>query len=156
MTGFIITLLLVIIGYIAGSTIERRHYRKIVYAERASRNLTTTNLESIPRDEEVERCQLVTGNAVISLDYFKSFVAGLKTLFGGNLGTYEPLLDRARRTALLRMRLKARHLGYHAVINVRLETSQVASSLDDNSPAGVEVLAYGTAIAYKGGNKVIE
>ena len=42
---------------------------------------------------------------------------------------------------------EARSLGYHAVINVRLETSRLANATTEgNRTAGVEMLAFGTAV----------
>tara|TARA_Y100001934_G_C12303925_1_gene751413 strand:- start:612 stop:893 length:282 start_codon:yes stop_codon:yes gene_type:complete len=87
------------------------------------------------------------GSVVISLDYFKRFLAGLRSLVGGRVGSYESLLDRARRESLLRMKEVAIKGGYDAVINVRFETSRLASSGQNGSgTAGVELMAYGTAI----------
>jgi uncharacterized protein YbjQ (UPF0145 family) len=74
-------------------------------------------------------------------------MASLRALVGGRVKSFEPLLDRARREALLRMREQARARGFDAVINTRLETSRLASSRQSgNKTAGIEILAYGTAI----------
>ena len=95
---------------------------------------------------------MVTGSIVISLDYFKRVIAGLRGLVGGRIKTYEPLLDRARREALLRMIEQARERGYDAIFNVRLETSRLANSTrDGNGTAGVEMLAFGTAVKLRSG-----
>ena len=59
-------------------------------------------------DKKIKKIELVTGECVISGDYFKNFVAGLKNLFGGRLTTFESVIDRGRREAILRMREKAR------------------------------------------------
>ncbi|MBT8092626.1 MAG: YbjQ family protein, partial [Gammaproteobacteria bacterium] len=57
----------------------------------------------------------------------------------------------ARREAVLRMVESARQQGYDAVINVRLETSRLANSArDGKGTAGVEMLAFGTALKFKG------
>ena len=57
------------------------------------------------------------------------------------------LLDRARREALLRLKEAARASGYHGVVNVRLETSQLARARSDGKgTAGIEVLAFGTGV----------
>jgi uncharacterized protein YbjQ (UPF0145 family) len=84
---------------------------------------------------------------VVSLDYFKRIIAGLRGIIGGRVKTYEPLLDRARREAVLRMIEDAKARGYDAVVNVRLETSRLASARKDGQgTAGVEMLAFGTAV----------
>ena len=97
---------------------------------------------------QVGEAALVTGSVVVSLDYFKRFIAGLRALIGGRIKTYEPLLDRARREALLRMKEEARDRGFDAIINVRLHTSRLANSRGNGEgTAGVEVLAFGTGLS---------
>ncbi|MCH6588380.1 MAG: YbjQ family protein, partial [Proteobacteria bacterium] len=88
---------------------------------------------------------LVVAAVVISVDYFKRFVAGLRMIFGGRVHTYESLLDRGRREALLRMQERAKELGANMIFNVRLETSSISKGAR-RSVGSVEVLAYGTAI----------
>ena len=81
------------------------------------------------------------------LNSFKRFLAGLRMIFGGRIRAYEPLLDRARREALLRMREDAIARGFDLVINVRIETSRLATAArNGRGTAGVEVLAFGTAL----------
>jgi uncharacterized protein YbjQ (UPF0145 family) len=83
----------------------------------------------------------------VSLDYFKRVIAGLRAIFGGRIKTYEPLLDRARREAVLRMKEEAREHGFDAVINVRIQTSRLANARGNGEgTAGVEVLAFGTGL----------
>jgi uncharacterized protein YbjQ (UPF0145 family) len=90
--------------------------------------------------------ELMSSSVVISADYFKRFLAGLRAIVGGRITAYEPLLDRARREAVLRVREHARARGYDALINLRLQTSPVASAFGRKEAAGMEVLAYGTAV----------
>jgi uncharacterized protein YbjQ (UPF0145 family) len=89
---------------------------------------------------------MLTGNVVVSVDYFKRFLSGLRMIFGGRVKAYESLLDRARREALLRLKETTVENGYHALINVRLETSRMANARGAEGTAGVEVLAFGTAL----------
>ena len=113
---------------------------------RAQIRTLTKRLVGLPITKVVSS-DLVSGNVVVSLDYFKRFFAGLKAMVGGRIGAYEPLLERARREALLRMIESARSRGYHAIVNVRLETARLASSRGDGEgTAGVEMLAFGTAL----------
>jgi uncharacterized protein YbjQ (UPF0145 family) len=93
----------------------------------------------------VARAELATGSVVVSVDYYKRFLAGLRNLFGGEVRSYSPLMDRARREALLRMKEQA--VGADMIINVRLETSSISGdSRAQQKLACVEVVAYGTAI----------
>ena len=86
---------------------------------------------------------LVSGSVVVSEDYFKQAVAGLQTLFGGRLRSYESLLDRARREAVLRMKEDARQRLGTMIVNVKFETYSVPGKA---AMGAVEILAYGTAL----------
>jgi uncharacterized protein YbjQ (UPF0145 family) len=139
-------LVLLVAAYAIGSAVERRHFRRLRQREIRSRSMPVATIRDVPAGWRVEECALVSGSCVISLDYFKRFVAGLRLLFGGPIASYETLLDRARREALLRMKETAHAAGYRAVIGVRLETSQIAAATRQGGTAGVEVLAFGTAL----------
>ena len=140
-------LLLLLVTYAIGSAVERRHFRILRMREIRSRAMPVVTILKVPPGWDVTGSALVTGSCVISLDYFKRFVAGLRLLFGGRVASYETLLDRARREALLRMKERAHEAGYRAIIGVRLETSQIApNGRRGESTAGVEVLASGTAL----------
>jgi uncharacterized protein YbjQ (UPF0145 family) len=60
--------------------------------------------------------------------------------------SYETILDRARREAVLRLKEDAAAAGFGAVINVRLETTRMANGRNGQGIAGLEVLAYGTGV----------
>lgn len=140
--------LLVLMGaYFIGSAIEKKHFREIRAREEKVHGFPVVTFETLPADWRVGTTELVTGSVVVSLDYFKRVIAGLRGLIGGRVKTYEPLLDRARREAVLRMIEDARTRGYDAVVNVRLETSRLANARGrGQGTAGVEMLAFGTAI----------
>ena len=147
--NFGLPVLILIIAYITGNMIEKRHFESIRRRESDARGFPVVSFRTMPDDWNVGSSTLVSGNVVVSLDYFKRIIAGLKGLVGGRIKTYEPLLDRARREAVLRMTESARTQGYDAVINVRLETSRLANARrDGKGTAGVEMLAFGTAIKF--------
>lgn len=147
---FLIPILLLVATYFTGTAFERKHYRELREREHASRRFLTVTFPYEPDGEEACDAMMVTGSVVISVDYFKRFLAGLRMLFGGRIASYEPLLDRARREAILRMKDEARSKGFNAVINVRLETSRLASSQGNNKgTAAVEILAFGTGVKFK-------
>lgn len=145
--NFGIPLALLILAYLVGGRIERKHFRDLRAREAALQGFPVINFERLPASWRVTSSDLVSGSCVVSLDYFKRFIAGLRGLVGGRIRTYEPLLDRARREALLRMIEAARERGFDAVINVRLETSRLANARGNGKgTAGVEMLAFGTAV----------
>ena len=142
-------LLILMVAYFVGSYIEKRHFRNIRKREDDLHGFPVVSFDTMPDDWNASTSRMVTGSIVISLDYFKRVIAGLRGLIGGRIKTYEPLLERARREALLRMTESAREQGYDAVFNVRLETSRLANATrDGKGTAGVEMLAFGTAVKF--------
>lgn len=139
--GFFVALL--VIGYISGTIVEKRHYSSIREREEALKSLPTIALKRPLNDENISACRLVNGSVVISIDFFKKFLAGLINFFGGNISSYETLIDRARREAILRLKEDAK--GADEIINLRIETSSITKNTKGNV-GSVEVLAYGTAI----------
>lgn len=145
-------LLLLLVAYFSGRWIEQRHYRSIRRREIRWRNLPVATFRRVPKAWEPESCGLVTGSVVVSVDHFKRLLASLRMLVGGRVKSYEALLDRARREAILRLKEDAVAKGYGAVVNLRLETSRLASSgRKGKATAGVEVLAFGTGLELRRG-----
>ena len=136
---------LLVLGYGAGRLAEHRHYRSIRRREDELRDVIVITSKTLPESNTAPGTRLVLGSTVISIDYFKRFVAHLRMIFGGRVHTYESLLDRARREALLRMQARARDLGAKMIFNVRFETSSISKG-QRQSVGSVEVLAYGTAV----------
>jgi len=149
MINYGLPLLLLMLAYFIGSMIEKGHFRKIREREDKLHGFPVVSFDTMPEDWNAASSSMVTGSIVISLDYFKRVIAGLRGLIGGRIKTYEPLLERARREALLRMTESAKEQGYDAVFNVRLETSRLANARrDGKGTAGVEMLAFGTAVRF--------
>lgn len=145
---FIIFIMLFAVGYIAGSIAESRHYASIADREQKTVGLPTLTMKHGYDPTQVARSELATGSVVISVDYFKRILAALRNVFGGNVGAYESLVDRARREATLRM--KESVTDANMIVNVRIETSTIGQSADSKRAIGsIEALAYGTAIWLK-------
>ena len=140
----IVFLVLMTAGFVFGRIAEKRHYKSIIAREKALHNVLCSSERNLPDLGHVEG-MLVSGSVVVSVDYFKRFVAGLRNIFGGRVSAYESLLDRARREAMLRMKAEAHAQGASSIWNVRLETSSIYKN-SRQSVGSVEVLAYGTAI----------
>jgi len=142
-------ILILVLAYFMGSWIEKKHFANIREREAKAHGFPVVSFDTMPDDWKVNSSDMVTGSIVVSLDYFKRVIAGLKGLIGGRIKTYEPLLERARREAILRMTEEAQQQGYDAIFNVRLETSRLANARrDGKGVAGVEMLAYGTAVKF--------
>ena len=145
MLDLIIFLVLLGLGYFIGQWNEQRHYRSIRLRERQYAKVLAFATRYPPDVAREQACVLVTGSVVVGSDYFKQFVSGLKTLIGGRLTSYESLLDRARREAMLRMKDQALRLGSQLVINVKVESTNIGGGHGQSMPI-VQVIAYGTAL----------
>ena len=99
------------------------------------------NIDYIP-GAEIEALGLVRGTVVYSKNFGKDFMAGMKTLVGGEIVGYTEMLTEARAIATKRMVDDAEALGADAVVNVRYGSASIMSG-------AAEVVAYGTAVLIK-------
>ena len=143
MASLIVFLLLLAIGYGFGRVNERRHFAQLAQREADFADITLTQTRKF--GPEMSSSEFVTGNVVISIDYFKRIAAALRALVGGRILSYTSLLERARREAILRMKAEARAAGYSHIANVRIETSSVFANAKTGL-GSIEIYAYGTAL----------
>ena len=99
------------------------------------------NIDHVP-GREIESLGLVKGTVVQSKNIGKDFMAGMKTLVGGEIVGYTEMLIEARQIATKRMVDEANAMGADAVINIRFGSSAVMQG-------AAEVIAYGTAVKLK-------
>ena len=76
---------------------------------------------------EIEALGMVKGTVVQTKNIGRDFMAGMKTLVGGEIVGYTEMLNEARQIAVKRMVDEAKELGADAVIDVRYGSSQVMS-----------------------------
>ena len=88
---------------------------------------------------EIEALGMVKGTVVQTKNVGRDFMAGMKTLVGGEIVGYKEMLNEARQMAVKRMVDEAKELDADAVIGVKYGSSQVMSG-------AAEVIAYGTAV----------
>jgi len=147
MEGIIVFLVLLLVGYLAGSAAESSHFKSLNRREKLMAGLPVCNLKYPPAPYTAARSGLVTGSVVISVDYFKMVAATLRSLVGGHIGAYQSLMERGRREALLRLQEMAHEQGYTAVMGVQFATTRLASPGQDNKGVmGLEFIAYGTGV----------
>lgn len=147
--SLLITFGLLLIASITGSIAEKRHYKSIKEREIKLLKLPAVNISKkvLLPNKPVKRAYVAIGCAVIGSDGFKDFISSFRRLFGGKMISYESLLDRARREAILRMKESA--IDADIILNTKFETSMTEESSKKNEPAKVAVIAYGTAIEYE-------
>ena len=96
------------------------------------------NIDYIPGCD-IEALGLVRGAVVQSKNFGKDFMAGMKTLVGGEIKSYTEMLNEARAIATKRMVDEAEAMGADAVINIRYGSSAIMQG-------AAEIVAYGTAV----------
>jgi uncharacterized protein YbjQ (UPF0145 family) len=141
-----IPLLIIVVALVAGTLLEKRHYRSIIARERQYAQLPLLTGKTYPAARPIAEARFVSGSVVISYDYFKRFLAGLRMIFGGEVKSYVSLLDRGRREAIVRMKEKCPHADL--IVNMRIETSSISKGHKKRSLGAVEVFVYGTALWY--------
>jgi len=104
--------------------------------------MEVVNTETVPGREVEETLGIARGNTVKARNVGRDITQSIRNITGGELKAYSELLTEARDEALERMVEDAESLGADAVVNVRLESSEIANG-------GSEVIAYGTAVRLK-------
>ena len=99
------------------------------------------SIETIP-EQNFEVLGVVKGTIVQSKNFGKDFMAGMKTLVGGEIKGYTDMLVEARQIATKRMVDEAQSLGADAIVGVRYTSSSVMQG-------AAEVMAYGTAVKFR-------
>lgn len=98
--------------------------------------------ENVFGKEISESLGIVKGEIVQSKNFGRDFMAGMKTLVGGEIKGYTEMIKEAREIATKRMIEDAEKLGADAVVGVRYGSSAVMQG-------AAEMIVYGTAVKFK-------
>ena len=102
--------------------------------------LVTT--EGIEGRQIKESLGVVKGEIVQSKNLGRDFMAGMKTIVGGEIKGYTEMIKEARQIATKRMVDEASSLGADAVVGIRYGSSAVMQG-------AAEIIVYGTAVKLK-------
>lgn len=91
--------------------------------------------------KRLEMLGLVRGSSIMTVHAGKDIMNSFKTLVGGELTSYNEMMEEARELATERMVKQAEQMGADAVVAVRYNSSSVAQ-------AAAEVMGYGTAVKF--------
>ena len=142
MSGFIFQVILFLIlfsvGWGFGRFIEQKHFAEL---DKKEKQFAHIRIDTNRFVETSAHGQLVSSNVVISHDYFKYVIANIQNFFGGRLTSYESVVERARREAMVRLKQEAHAMGANHIMGVRLSTTELGMQ-----GGMVEVFAYGTAL----------
>ena len=103
--------------------------------------MTLVTTESIS-GKELDTLGIVKGTTIQSVHIGKYIGSAFKTLVGGELQSYNEMLNKARSLATERMVKEAEALGADAVVGIRYSSSSVMQG-------AAEVMVYGTAVKYR-------
>jgi uncharacterized protein YbjQ (UPF0145 family) len=81
----------------------------------------------------------VFGVVVRSRGIGGNFVAGLRSIVGGEIKEYTQMLEEARRQAIDRLSSNAKAMGANGIVMMRFDSSAIGETMS-------EVVAYGTAV----------
>ncbi len=137
---------LVVFGLLIGSSVERRHFRRLRESESERRGLLITQSKLYPdADTAGPAPQMLVSEVVIASDYLKNFLSSWRTIFGGEMRAYSRITDRAKREAVDRLVKQAQAAGFNAICNVRVQTVDIGGSLAQRKMAMAACVASGTA-----------
>lgn len=92
--------------------------------------------------QELQQLGLVRGSTIQSKHIGSDLAQGFKTLVGGELKSYNDMMEKARDIATQRMVDEALRLGADGIVCVRYATSAIMAG-------AAEVMAYGTAVKFR-------
>lgn len=95
--------------------------------------------EQIAGKKTVKTLGMAKGSSVRARHVGRDFVAGLRTIVGGEIPEYTQLMAQSRDEATKRMVSQAEEMGANAIVSARFVTSMVMQN-------AAEILAYGTAV----------
>ena len=136
----VIFVILFSVGFGFGRYNERNHFRYLDEQEQRLAYIQVNNSRFILSEHSG---QMISSNVVISHDYFKYALANVQNMLGGRLTSYESVVERARREAIVRLKLEAEKIGAIQIMGIRLSTTELGMQ-----GGMVEVFAYGTAIQH--------
>jgi uncharacterized protein YbjQ (UPF0145 family) len=86
---------------------------------------------------------VVRGITVRSPTIMQGFLGGIKSIIGGQIGSYTEMCEQARQQAYDLLVDHALQLGANAVVGLRYDASEVGTG---GKGSATEVLCYGTAV----------
>ncbi len=93
----------------------------------------------VPNREIAEVCGLVSANSVRARNVGRDILAGVKSLFGGEIHAYKRLMQETREQVLHDLVADAEALGADAIVATRMASSDIGQNM-------AEIYMYGTAV----------
>ena len=97
---------------------------------------------------DITSCGIVWTGVVFGPSHWHLLIGFLNNLIGGSIDIFQKVISAGRAEAMQRLRESAVANGWDDVINVRIDTSDMAPQGAGRSIKAVEVFAYGTGVKY--------
>tara|TARA_B110000438_G_scaffold192694_1_gene184302 strand:+ start:1535 stop:2056 length:522 start_codon:yes stop_codon:yes gene_type:complete len=98
---------------------------------------------------KINESRLLVANITVGPSWWQLFLGEIRSIFGGNIVSFDKVLAYGRSEVMQRLREQAIGEGWDEVLNVRVETSMVMNKVSGgkmNKRGTLEFLAYGTGI----------
>ena len=97
---------------------------------------------------DITSCGVVWTGVVFGPSHWHLLIGWLNNLIGGSIDIFQKVVSAGRAEAMQRLRENAVANGFDDVINVRIDTSDMAPQGGKGGVRAVEVFAYGTGVKY--------
>ena len=97
---------------------------------------------------DITSCGIVWTGVVFGPSHWHLLIGWFNNLIGGSIDTFQKIVSAGRAEAMQRLRENAIANGWDDVINVRIDTADMAPQGAKSSVKAVEVFAYGTGVKY--------
>ena len=97
---------------------------------------------------DITSCGVVWTGVVFGPSHWHLLIGWFNNLIGGSIDIFQKVVSAGRDEAMQRLRENAVANGFDDVINVRIDTSDMAPQGGKGGVRAVEVFAYGTGVKY--------
>ena len=97
---------------------------------------------------DITSCGVVWTGVVFGPSHWHLLIGWFNNLIGGSIDIFQKVVSAGRAEAMQRLRENAVANGFDDVINVRIDTSDMAPQGGKGGVRAVEVFAYGTGVKY--------
>ena len=97
---------------------------------------------------DITSCGIVWTGVVFGPSHWHLLIGFLNNMIGGSIDIFQKIVSAGRAEAMQRLRESAIANGWDDVINVRIDTSDMAPQGGQGGIKAVEVFAYGTGVKY--------
>ena len=97
---------------------------------------------------DITSCGIVWTGVVFGPSHWHLLIGFLNNMIGGSIDIFQKVVSAGRAEAMQRLRENAIDNGWDDVINVRIDTADMAPQGGQGGIKAVEVFAYGTGVKY--------